>query len=313
MRNSNVGSGRYHTVHNCVIAYKVLLFIRIILVVAWWLAAAQAGWAEPPGIEAALRQGKAADVLPELRRLADAGDADAAFDLGLLNDIGQGVPQNFEEARRWYERAAAAGNPTAAFNVGVLYDAGRGVPEDRAEAARWYLRAAEKGFGRAEYNLGLMYLRGDGVPRDEPQARRYFQAAAQHGVGAAADQLASLARAEDVNGDVAFAEVEAQILERGLSGLDAAAVKKLLKAAKKGNALARYDLAYCYEHGIGLPADRVEAFVWYSRSANAPGNAPSSSATARTAATSGAGAVWAQMTSTEQQAAEALLGHIGHQ
>jgi TPR repeat protein len=282
------------------------------LVLMAHLVAAPACRADQVEIEAALRQGRAAEVLPELRRLAEAGDADAAFNLGLLYDLGHGVPEDFVEAMDWYRRAAALGNATAAFNVGVLYDAGRGVPEDRAEAARWYRRAADRGFGRADYNLGLMYLRGDGVRRDVSRAKEYFQAAERHGVEAASEQLVLLAKAEDPNGQFAFAQAQAQILERGLPSLGSEAVKKLMLAAQKGNPLAQYDLGYCYENGIGLPADRVSAFVWYSRSANAPGDGPDGSAATRTAATIGANAVRARMTATEQQSAASLLRQSAH-
>jgi TPR repeat protein len=253
-------------------------------------------------------QDAAAGPLPELRRLADAGDAEAAFKVGLTYDLGQGAPQDFVEAMDWYKRAAAQGHATAMFNVGVLYDAGRGVAEDHAEAARWYRRAAQLGFARADYNLGMMYQRGDGVPRDAAQARRYFEAAQRHGAEAARGKLAALAEAEDANGEFAFAQAEAQILERGLSGLDGDAVAKLRFAARKGNPLAQYDLGYCYEHGIGLPPAHVDAFVWYSRSANAPVSGPNAAASAtRAAAVTAASAVQAQMTPDEQQKAAALL------
>jgi TPR repeat protein len=247
-----------------------------------------------------------ADAMQELRTLAAAGDADAAFRLGLIYDLGKAVPQDFVEAMTWYKLAAARGNATATFNVGVQYDAGRGVAEDHAEAARWYRRAADLGFARADYNLGLMYLHGDGVARDEQQAKRYFEAAERHGAEAARGKLAVLSESEDPAGNFAFAQVEAQILERGLSGLDANAINKLRFAAMKGNPLAQYDLGYCYEHAIGLPTDRVQAFVWYSRSANAAGTKPNAGAT-RTAAITAVNAVQPQMTVSEQRAAASML------
>jgi TPR repeat protein len=276
------------------------------------LLASPACRADQVDIEEALRQGHAAQVLPVLRRLAEAGDANAAFNLGLLYDLGHGVPEDFVQAMAWYRRAAALGNATAAFNVGVLYDAGRGVPADRAEAARWYRLAADRGFGRADYNLGLMYLRGDGVGRDVARAKRYFQEAERRGVEAARQQLAVITKAEDAKGENAFAQAQAQILERGLPSVGSETVQNLQLAAQRGNPLAQYDLAYCYENGIGLAADRVSAFVWYSRSAKAPDNGPSASAATRAAATTGASAVWARMTETEQQSATSLLRQTAH-
>src|SRR5262245_26884838 len=65
--------------------------------------------------------------------LAASGEAQAAFGLGLLYDLGQGVAQDTAQAYAWYRRAADAGLPAAAFNVAVMHDGGRGVPRDLAQ------------------------------------------------------------------------------------------------------------------------------------------------------------------------------------
>ncbi len=51
---------------------------------------------------------------------------------------------------------AEAGDAEAQFNLGVRYDVGRGVPEDDVEAVRWYRLAAEQGDAYAQYDLGGM-------------------------------------------------------------------------------------------------------------------------------------------------------------
>ncbi len=38
-----------------------------------------------------------------------------------------------------------------------MYDNGQGVPQDYAEAVKWYRLAAEQGYAYAQYNLGVMY------------------------------------------------------------------------------------------------------------------------------------------------------------
>ena len=45
----------------------------------------------------------------------------------------------------------------AQYNLGVMYDNGDGVPQDYKEAVKWYRLAAEQGDASAQYNLGLMY------------------------------------------------------------------------------------------------------------------------------------------------------------
>jgi len=41
----------------------------------------------------------------------------------------------------------------AQFNLGLMYDFGEGVPEDDEEAVRWYREAAEQGNAAAQVNL----------------------------------------------------------------------------------------------------------------------------------------------------------------
>jgi TPR repeat protein len=48
----------------------------------------------------------------------------------------------------------------------MMYAKGQGVPQDYQAALKWYRRAAEQGNGSAQNNLGLMYERGRGVRQD---------------------------------------------------------------------------------------------------------------------------------------------------
>ena len=127
--------------------------------------------------------------------LAAAGDAEAALNLGLLYDLGRGVPQEHSTAYRWYRQAAEAGLEQAAFNVAVMLDSGVDVPRNSAEAALWYARAAAGGHKRAQYALAQLYEAGDGVPRNLATAEAWYRAAAAGGVGAAAAHLSQLLRA----------------------------------------------------------------------------------------------------------------------
>ena len=62
-----------------------------------------------------------------------------------MYDKGQGVPQDYAEAVKWYRLAAEQGDADAQYNLGVMYDNGQGVPQDYAEAVKWYRLAAEQG------------------------------------------------------------------------------------------------------------------------------------------------------------------------
>src|SRR4051812_33927915 len=52
------------------------------------------------------------------------------------------------------QKLANSGDPQAQFRLGMQYAAGQSVPLDIAQAVAWYRKAAEKGVGEAEYNLG---------------------------------------------------------------------------------------------------------------------------------------------------------------
>ena len=83
-----------------------------------------------------MKQRQAAEPLTELRRRADQGDAEAQFNLGFMYDNGEGVPQDDQEAVKWYRMAAEQGYAGAQFALGLMYDNDQGVPENDAEVNR---------------------------------------------------------------------------------------------------------------------------------------------------------------------------------
>ncbi len=127
---------------------------------------------------AAAQKGDYAMALQLWRPLADRGDADAQYNLGVMYNNGDGVAQNYSEALKWHRKAAAQGNGNAQFHLGLMYDRGRGMTRDYTEAAKWYRLAANQGVAVAQYKLGVMYHDGQGVPRDYVQAYMWFNVAA---------------------------------------------------------------------------------------------------------------------------------------
>ena len=59
---------------------------------------------------------------PALRAAAMKGDPAAAYEIGVRFAEGHGVPSNFDEAAKWYERAAQAGLVPAIFRLGTFYE-----------------------------------------------------------------------------------------------------------------------------------------------------------------------------------------------
>ncbi len=69
----------------------------------------------------------------------------------------------YATALREWRRLAEQGHAKTQYNLGVLYQKGQGVPQDDAEALQWYRKAAEQGNARAQRRLGFMYGRGRGA------------------------------------------------------------------------------------------------------------------------------------------------------
>ena len=130
------------------------------------------------GLEALLHQGTVRDdietpfleVFNLVLRLAQ-------FSLGQMYFYGNGVPQDYQEAAKWFRRAAEQGDAGAQFSLGAVYSTGDGVPQNDAEAKKWYHKAAEQGNADAQFSLGQMYFYGNGVPQDYVQAHKWFNLA----------------------------------------------------------------------------------------------------------------------------------------
>ena len=124
----------------------------------------------------------ATEALPEVRRMAEAGSAEALYLVGAAAKTGLGGKPNPEESINWYRRAAALDHTDAIFFLGLAYsERGNGVAEDKTEALQWLEKAAAAGHIWAESYLGSMYLRGDGVRLDGFKAITLIQKAAMKG------------------------------------------------------------------------------------------------------------------------------------
>ena len=53
-------------------------------------------------------------------------------------------------------KAAEQGQAEAQYTLGFMYAKGEGVPQDYAEAMKWFRKAAEQGHAEAQHNLGVM-------------------------------------------------------------------------------------------------------------------------------------------------------------
>lgn len=65
--------------------------------------------------------------ISELEVLADKGSVNAQGILVTMHYWGKGVPQNYSQAKKYYELAAQQGHATAQYNLGVMYNYGEGI------------------------------------------------------------------------------------------------------------------------------------------------------------------------------------------
>ncbi len=93
----------------------------------------------------AYQRGDYATALRIMRELADQGDADAQFSVGIMYALGLGVKQDYAAAVRWYRKAAEQGHSSAQNNLGIKYHKGQGVTQDYVQAHMWYNLAAAQG------------------------------------------------------------------------------------------------------------------------------------------------------------------------
>jgi len=104
------------------------------------------------------------------RKAAEQGHAEAQDALGDMYFLGDGVSQNFVEGVKWYRQAAVQGNASAQASLGISYQSGKGVPRNYTEAMNWFWRAALQGHAKAQLFIGSNYAQGQGVPQNNAEA-----------------------------------------------------------------------------------------------------------------------------------------------
>ena len=180
-----------------------------------------------------------ADSIATWRARAEQGNADAQCFLGISYDEGQGVPQDYTEAAKWYRKAAEQGHAMAQCFLGIYYDAGRGVPQNYTEAIKWYCKAAEQVNSspdnhmcfKAQYNLGLCYALGKGVIANKVVAATWWRKAAEQGHAEAQYNLGIYySTGEGVLEDVV--EAYKWLLLAGAAGSDQASAARVNLARK---------------------------------------------------------------------------------
>ena len=80
---------------------------------------------------------------------------------------------DFETALRLWTPLAEQGDIEVQFNLGMLYADGKGVAQNYKSTVRWYTLSAKQGNYQAQYTLGLMYAQGQVVAQDYVKAHMW--------------------------------------------------------------------------------------------------------------------------------------------
>jgi TPR repeat protein len=188
---------------------------------------------------------------------------------------------DFRAALQEWQPIAERGDANAQFNVGLLYASGKGVDQDSRQAAEWYRKAADQGVGAAQYNLGVMYANGDGVTRDVHEAVRWLQKASDAGIPMGREELANLYGSTGENHSKSLetsnlaadsgsptAQFDLALLYdlgRGVPRNYDEAMKWYRKAADQGYSPAMTNIGILYYNQEGVKRDLVEAYAWFVR------------------------------------------------
>jgi TPR repeat protein len=162
--------------------------------------------------------------------IADDSDPGPLVGMALLRDL----------VKRRYLAAIRA--------VGLLCVHGR-LSGGPVKAKAWFERGIEAGSVECLFELARIYDRGEGVALDQLEAHRLYELSAEAG---------------DYRGQHALASR----LGRGVPVKDdARAFGLLLRSAEHGYAPAELALGGCYEYGLGVAKNVVEAVKWYEKAA----------------------------------------------
>jgi TPR repeat protein len=183
---------------------------------------------------------------------AEATNAEAQYQYGLLLLEGRGGPVRADQGRALLEQSAAQDHAAAALMLARVYLTGQsaGVERDPAKAAALLNIAVAQGNPEAQYYLALLTRAGTGVTKDAVQAFELMKQSAEAGHTEAQHELSK-----------AYAE------GKGTDPDGAQALHWLHAAAEAGKTEAQFLLANALEHGQGAVLDKPEALRWYRRAA----------------------------------------------
>jgi TPR repeat protein len=148
---------------------------------------------------------------------------------------------------------AKRAKPWALHKLGMYHKDGIGTEKDIATAITYFRKAAEAGYRDSHHELAECYRFGNGMEVDLEEAATWYEKPAALGLAMSQYQLANI-----LNGHAGRSNVPVDH-ER--------AFQLLIDAAQQDYHLAQCDVAYAYEHGLGVPPSLEGSILWNRKAA----------------------------------------------
>ncbi len=82
--------------------------------------------------------------------------------------------KDYVTAYNIWKELAETGNPNAQYNLGMLYTEGNGTPKNEEKSFYWFLLAAEAGNAQAQLIIATRYSKGIGIKPDPVKAYKWI-------------------------------------------------------------------------------------------------------------------------------------------
>jgi uncharacterized protein len=210
-------------------------------------------WSEDPDVKKAEEFDAKGDFNNGMiynKKAAERGNGNAMYTLAGYYYFGYGVPQNYTEAFKWFNRAVEKGDFQSFEIIAVMYAKGQGVTQSYTEATKWFKKSAEKGNVQSMYILGMYNCNGIAGSKNYAEGMSWMKKAAEKGKPEAMFQIGNM-------------------FWNGLGVVEnpSEALIWYKKAAEKGHGQSMTIIGYLYEHGEGVSKNLTEAINWYKKGA----------------------------------------------
>lgn len=139
-----------------------------------------------------------------LIRKANAGDTQAAHEIGVRYLVGHGFDPDTVQSYNWIAKASEKKLPVALYNLGIFQNNGWGTEWNPYNAFDNFYAAAQEGFPLGNYVVGLFFTENLVVPRNLSVASYFIRKAADQNVEQAKELLKELKKRNAVEVDSSY-------------------------------------------------------------------------------------------------------------